>query len=59
MGAGVLDLVACPDTACLSPAEVLDRETVDGTCGPVEWLVTLCLRGHRFAGVPGDSVEAC
>lgn len=51
MSSGVLDLVTCPDP------EVLDRSTVDGTAGPVEWLVTLCLRGHRFAGVPGDSVQ--
>lgn len=57
MSSGVLDLVTCPDPECLSPAEVLDRSTVDGTAGPVEWLVTLCLRGHRFAGVPGDSVQ--
>lgn len=38
----------CPDSDCLSIAEVMDRQLVESTDGPVEIARVQCLQGHRF-----------
>jgi hypothetical protein len=42
------EIVACPDPACLAPAEVVDRFVLASTDGPVEHAKTRCLNGHGF-----------
>jgi hypothetical protein len=41
-----MQIIACPDTSCLAPAEVVDHWILDSTDGPVEHLKTRCLAGH-------------
>ena len=43
-----MQIVSCPDLACLTPAEVLDRWEFASTDGPVEHVKIRCLNGHSF-----------
>ena len=42
------EFVACPETACDAPAEVLDRYTLNAAGSPpVTHVATHCVAGHR------------
>jgi hypothetical protein len=43
-----VDIVACPDPTCQSPAWVHQRWTWPSTDGPVEHVQTGCESGHCF-----------
>lgn len=43
-----MEIIPCPDPACSSPAEVIDRWALESTDGPVEHLKTRCLSRHIF-----------
>jgi hypothetical protein len=43
-----VDIVACPDPTCQSPAWVHQRWTWPSTDGPVEHVQTGCESGHWF-----------
>jgi hypothetical protein len=43
-----VDIVACPDPTCQSPAWVHQRWTWPSTDGPVEHVQTGCETGHWF-----------
>jgi hypothetical protein len=42
----MLNLIACPDTECAAPAEVIDSGTVYSTGGPVLMITTMCIHRH-------------
>ena len=44
----MLDLTACPEPGCSSPAEIVDRFALRSTDGPIEHVRTRCLNGHHF-----------
>jgi hypothetical protein len=44
----MLDLTQCPDPACGSPAEIVDRYPLSSTAGPVEQVAVRCLHRHWF-----------
>lgn len=48
-------MVACPDTACDQPAEVLGTWVWSSTAGPVPHVRTRCLARHVFTP-PMDAV---
>jgi hypothetical protein len=43
-----MDVVACPEPTCPSPAVVQDRWSWESTAGPVEHVKTECVAGHWF-----------
>lgn len=55
------ELVACleilpeKDERCLQPAEILDRQFLDSTDGPIMHISTVCVRGHRLL-FPADTL---
>jgi hypothetical protein len=51
----MIDLTSCPE--CGQPAEVLWRNVLYSTDGPIEHARLFCLRGHGFF-VPVDSLPA-
>jgi hypothetical protein len=44
----VPELISCPEPGCSAPAEVLDRQVLESTCGPVAHIKARCLNGHGF-----------
>jgi hypothetical protein len=44
----MLSLTACPEPACVSPAEITDRYALWSTDGPIEHASTRCLFRHHF-----------
>lgn len=44
----MLDLTACPEPGCMSPAEVVDRFALGSTDGPLEHVRIQCLYRHHF-----------
>jgi hypothetical protein len=44
----VPEIISCPEPGCSAPAEVLDRQVLESTCGPVAHLKASCLNGHGF-----------
>lgn len=40
------EIIACPEPACLAPAEVVERFSLASTDGPIEHVKTRCLEGH-------------
>jgi hypothetical protein len=42
----MIDTTSCPE--CGAPAEVLDRDVLESTDGPVEHARVVCLYRHRF-----------
>jgi hypothetical protein len=52
----MLELVACPDPACGTVAEIVDTVTLDSTGGPVETVRTRCLYRHTFV-LPADRLS--
>jgi hypothetical protein len=51
----MLSLIACPDTECGAPAEVIDSGTVHSTAGPVLMITTMCIHRHWLL-LPADRV---
>jgi hypothetical protein len=51
-----MDVVACPDPTCPSPAVVQDRWTWMSTSGPVEHVKTGCAAGHWFTPLAASLV---
>jgi hypothetical protein len=43
-----MEIVLCPDPGCGSPAEVVDRWTLESTDGPVAHVTTRCVCRHVF-----------
>ncbi len=41
-----MDITTCPE--CGQLAEVLRRDVLESTAGPVEHAKTLCIEGHHF-----------
>jgi hypothetical protein len=41
-----MDATTCPD--CDAPAEILDRDVLESTDGPVEHVRVVCVRRHHF-----------
>jgi hypothetical protein len=44
----MLDLTACPEPGCMSPAEIIERFAMGSTGGPMEHVRTRCLYKHHF-----------
>ena len=44
----MLDLTACPEPTCSSPAEIFDRSALQSTDGPIEHVRIGCLNRHYF-----------
>jgi hypothetical protein len=44
----MLDLTACPEPGCQSPAEIIDRCAFGSTDGPIEHVRIRCLYRHTF-----------
>lgn len=44
----MLDLTACPEPGCSSPAQILDRSALRSTDGPIEHVSVRCLSSHYF-----------
>ena len=47
-----MELVRCPQ--CDSPAEIIDRFTLNGTGGPLAHVKTMCVAGHWFTPRAAD-----
>ena len=44
----MLDLTACPEPSCSSPAQIVDRSAWQSTDGPIEHVRIQCLNRHHF-----------
>jgi hypothetical protein len=44
----MLDLTACPEPSCSSPAQIFDRSALQSTDGPIEHVRIRCLNWHNF-----------
>lgn len=44
----MLDLTACPEPGCSSPAQIVDRSALPSTDGPIEHVRVRCLNRHHF-----------
>jgi hypothetical protein len=53
----MLSLVICPEPSCGALAEIVDRQSLRSTDGPVEHVATNCLNRHRFF-LPVDMLHA-
>lgn len=51
-----MQIIGCPEDGCDMPSEVIARQVLESTDGPVEHVKIRCLAGHWYF-MPVDRLE--